>query len=95
MRTYSAGCHAVVSSGGAGCFLHFAEFFTSVDAIHTIPFFALAREPALTDIIVDSNFMNFAQQRTDPSVAALLVSTAQPYAAGRRIWFEAAVAFMS
>jgi hypothetical protein len=91
VRTYSAACHAIVRSGGAGCFLHFAEFFTSIDAMHTVPFFALAREPALTDIILDSNFMNFAKGRTDPSVASLLVSAAQPYAAGRRIWFESAV----
>jgi hypothetical protein len=110
-RGYARSCDLVRIVGGGvtrggRCFLHFGEFFTTVDAINGGIFFELAAHPSVTDLIVDTNFVNFAREPISPSVAAILVSAAQPYIEGggkdggdnitrvhrrRRVWFEAAV----
>ena len=98
MRAYRTACDRVVAFGGHGCFLHFGEFFSSVDAINAVIFFQLANVSSITDLIVDTNFINFQKTQVDPVAASVLVSSAQLYeersgnnAAKKRIWFEGAV----
>ena len=84
------------SDSKQGCFLHFGEMFTSIDAINAGAFFELAREESVTDVAVDTNFVTWAKGPVDAGlVGRLLVSTAQhqigPEPGQRkRIWFEAA-----
>jgi len=93
-HAYRTACDRVVAHGGRGCFLHFGEFFTSIDAINAVIIFELANASSITDIIVDSNFVNFGHLRVDPVMASILVSAAQPYvsgaATGKNLWFEGA-----
>ena len=93
-RILGSSCDVIVDAGGGGCFLHFGEFFTTIDAINSVAFYELASHPSLIDIVLDTNFINFMGVTVEPIVASLLVSTAQPYAQAdpkKRVWFEGAV----
>ena len=56
--------HAVAScahaAGARGCFLHFGELFTTIDAINSVVFYELAAHPSLIDLVLDTNFINFS-----------------------------------
>ena len=93
-RAFTRACDAMVAAGARGCFLHFGELFTTIDAINSVVFYELAAHPSLIDLVLDTNFINFLGVTVEPEVAALLVSTAQPYAradARKKVWFEGAV----
>lgn len=78
------------------CFLHFGEFFSTIDAINSVAFFDLAKGDAVDDFILDTNFVNFCRTKVNPVTASIMVSAAQAFLhqgekAQKRIWFEAAV----
>ena len=91
-RVPQEACAVVVKASSPGCFLHFGEFFSSIDGVNVNPFFGIASLPTVTEIVLDSNFVNFHMERIDPIATALLVSAGKPYqTATRRLWFEGAV----
>lgn len=82
-------CCEIISSEGYRCFLHFAESYTSLDAISTVPFFKLMRSPHVHEVAVDTNFVTFQMKISSADVAGLLVSMTAAY--DKLVYFEAAV----
>lgn len=91
-KTHTGACQTISAAGGLGCFLHFGEWFSSIDAIYANPFYELASSPLITDVVLDSNFRNFNMKRVLPVSGAMMVSSAQFYRTKhkKRIWFETA-----